>query len=123
MRLRSPVFESNGVQVEFEPATVSSTGCKNACEILTKYLALHERPLNFLRHPNDCHGERKSTSAPGHYVELYIMASGGCSRTALQDHIADGRGEGTNVSNVETQFTSGLPPVVLTRMVPKEAVK
>ncbi len=33
--------------------------------------------------------------------------------------MADGRCEGTNVSNVETQFTSGLPPVVLTRMVPK----
>ena len=47
-----------------------------------------------------------------------LVASGGCSLTATQDHIADGRCEGTNVSNVETQFTSGLPPVVLTRMVP-----
>ena len=56
--------------------------------------------------------------ASGHYVELYITATGGCSGLAIQDHIAAVRYVATNVCNVAFQFASGLRPILLTRMGP-----
>ena len=51
-------------------------------------------------------------------VAVSSCFSGGCSRLAIQDHIAAGRREETTVGYGEAQFASGLRPVMLTRSVP-----
>ena len=45
------------------------------------------------------------------------------SRQAIQDHIAAGRCEVTTVGYAESQFTSGLQPVVSARTVPKAVTR
>jgi len=51
------------------------------------------------------------------------IVSDGCSRLAIQDHIAADRCEVTSFGFSESQFVSGLQPVVLTRMVPNRDVQ
>jgi hypothetical protein len=65
----------------------------------------------------------RATTAIEHRFLLPHLASGGCSRLAIQDHIADLRYEAMSDRYVASQFASGLLRAMLTRMVPNPVVR